>query len=746
MLTSGEICALARQALKDPDSSLPLGERAGELAPLVELVNELVRENRVLRRNHAVAADYIRRKVDQLLAVIGTVPLRPEELDDATLISLDPIGIVTESFRRILEHSRFTNEQLSIAMREIQVIFDAVGGGVLVLDGKKRILSCNHKVQEMFAPEGGEIVGRTCREIICRTENPPGCVFEEMMRFHDVGKSLFFCPQDLRHFNVVASPVKDSNGEIVRAVLLYHDITELVQAKASVAEEKERLFFTLASIAEGVIATDQDGRITMMNQVAEKLTGWSSEEAFGLPICDVLKIFDEGNRQICLDILGNALLAEEVGETLGKTILRTRDGAELLFTMSAAPIRRQDSTVAGAIVVFRDVTREKRWEEEMIKSARIESLGLLAGGIAHDFNNLLTAMLGNVSLAKMLAEPGSRLHDLLSRTENASSRARNLTQQLLTFAKGGTPLKSLVSLKKLLREAADFALSGSTVKCEFSLPDDLWPVEVDEGQFGQVVQNLMLNAVQAMPDGGVARISAENFPVAGNVIPSLAGGRYVRIAVQDHGMGIPRQDLNRIFDPYFTTKELGHGLGLTICYSIIQKHQGHISVQSEPGVGTTFFILLPASEKEFAGGATTIAGGREEAGPGNGRILVMDDEEVVRDVASQMIAFLGYQVEQSRNGEETLAMYASAMEKGRPYDAVIMDLTIPGGMGGKETVEKLLAMDPGVRAIVSSGYANDPIMADFRLYGFSGVVPKPYSMQELADVLESVLKGADCGG
>jgi two-component system, cell cycle sensor histidine kinase and response regulator CckA len=542
----------------------------------------------------------------------------------------------------------------------------------------------------------------------------------------------------------VASPIRDSSGEIVRSVLLYHDITELMEAKAAVAEEKERLFFTLASIAEGVIATDPQGRISLMNQVAEKLTGWSSQEAAGKAICEVLKIFDEENRQICLDILSGALLEEEARATLGNAILRPRQGREMLFTMSAAPIRREDGTVAGAIVVFRDVTQEKRQEEEMIKSARIESLGLLAGGIAHDFNNLLTAMLGNVSLAKMLAEPGSKVHSLLGQTEKASVRARHLTQQLLTFAKGGTPVKSLVSLQGLLVEAADFALSGSQVKCAFELAEDLWPVEVDEGQFAQVIQNLLLNAVQAMPAGGGVRITGENLRLTADAIPALPAGRYVRIAVRDRGRGIAKQDMGKIFDPYFTTKELGHGLGLTICYSIIQKHHGHIAVESQEGEGTTFLLYLPASEKRFAAPATSREK-REAEGPGRGRILVMDDEDVVRDVAAQMITFLGYQVAESRDGEEALAMYAAAREAGRPFDAVLMDLTIPGGLGGKETMEKLLVLDPGVRGIVSSGYANDPIMADYRRYGFCGVAPKPYSMKELAAALETVLKDRDLG-
>ncbi|MFH7320514.1 PAS domain S-box protein [Desulfurivibrio sp. D14AmB] len=735
-----EITTWLRRHRHDPRQPWPGVEVEGdELQPLLAAVSELVAENRALRRNHRAATAYIRGKVDQLLTIIGTVPLRPEELDDATLISLDPIGIVAESFRRILTNSRATNEKLHLAMQDIQGILEAVGGGVLVLDSGKRIVSYNQKYREMLGWQDQDGVGRTCREFICRGDHPQGCVFDEMMRSGRTARGVYCGQRGSRHYNVVASPIKDGEGRIVRAVLLYNDITELVEAKAAVAEEKERLFFTLASIAEGVIATGREGRIVLMNQVAEQLTGWSSSEAVGRSLCDILRVFDEDDRHICLDILGNVLLGGDDDLMGGSASIRQRDGRKLIFTMSAAPIRGQDRAVTGAIVVFRDVTQEKKLEEEMIKSSRIESIGLLAGGIAHDFNNLLTAMLGNVSLAKMFAEPDGKVYELLTQTEKASSRARILTQQLLTFAKGGKPVKSLVYLRELLKEFADFSLSGSSVKCEQVIAEDLWPVEVDQGQICQVIQNLIINAVQAMPGGGVVRIQAENMLLdQSSLPPSLSPGKYVQLSVQDQGEGIANRDINRIFDPYYTTKELGHGLGLAICYSIITKHQGRISVESEPGVGTTFFILLPAADPEsFA--AALVEKKRGPAG-GRGRVLVMDDEEVVRDVASQMISFLGYEVDPCCDGEEALAMYLEAMADGRPYDVVLMDLTIPGGMGGQEAVARLLQLDPGARVLASSGYSNDPIMAEFARYGFKGVAPKPYGIEDLADLLERVMR------
>ncbi|PLX48472.1 MAG: hypothetical protein C0613_10645 [Desulfobulbaceae bacterium] len=736
-----EITTWVEQRRKNPDLPLPKTDSA-EMQPLLALIDELEQENRKLRCRHGAAISYIRGKVDQLLEVIGTVPLRPEELDDATLISLDPIGIVSESFRRILENSRATNDKLHLAMQEIKGILESVGGGVLVLDCHKKIVSYNQRCCEMMGWSHENGTDRSCRDFICRGDHPQGCVFDEMMRTGRLTKGSYCGGDGQRHFDVVASPIRDSQGTIVRAVLLYHDITELVEAKAAVAQEKERLFFTLASIAEGVIATNRHGRISLMNQVAERLTGWRSSQALGRPLCDVLQVFNSEDQHICLDILGNVLLEEDPEQVVGSNAtLRSRTGEKLFFAMSAAPILSQEKSVAGAIVVFRDITKEKKLEEEMAKSSRIESIGQLAGGIAHDFNNLLTAMLGNVSLAKMMTDCDSKVHQLLSQTEKASARARDLTQQLLTFARGGNPVKSLSSLGELLKESVDFSLSGSKVRCELTVAEDLWPAEVDQGQFGQVIQNLILNAVQAMPEGGLLRINAENRSLDGrSLVPQVTSGNYVQITIRDQGPGISSQDINKIFDPYFTTKELGQGLGLAICYSIIKKHQGTITVESEPGWGTTFYILLPAAGADAAAADTAPQVTETSAGKGRGRVLIMDDEEVVRDVAAEMISFLGYEVVESCDGEEALVLYAEAMESGRPFDVVVMDLTIPGGMGGKEAVQKLHELDPAARVLASSGYANDPVLADFSRYGFKGVVAKPYGVEGVAKAVEKALQ------
>jgi CheY-like chemotaxis protein len=386
-----------------------------------------------------------------------------------------------------------------------------------------------------------------------------------------------------------------------------------------------------------------------------------------------------------------------------------------------------------------DITERKKMEEELLRAQKLESIGLLAGGIAHDFNNILMAILGNISLASMEAPSNSRIVERLTAAEKASLQAKDLTQQLLTFSKGGAPIKSTASVANLIRDSADFALRGSNVRCEMIIPDDLWPIEVDQGQMNQVINNLIINADEAMPDGGIIAVRAENVILdseSAAALPLRPGG-YVKLTISDQGIGIPPEHLSKIFDPYFTTKQKGSGLGLATAYSITQKHDGYITVESRLGAGTTFTILLPASLKQTA----SVAKGEGHPVRGRGRILVMDDEALIRDVVGQMLEFIGYEPDFARDGAEAIERYRIAKESGRPFSAVIADLTIAGGMGGREAIKKLLELDPNAKAIVSSGYSNNPVMANYRQFGFSGVVAKPYEIQKLSDEIYKVIHG-----
>lgn len=371
---------------------------------------------------------------------------------------------------------------------------------------------------------------------------------------------------------------------------------------------------------------------------------------------------------------------------------------------------------------------------------KIESVGVLAGGIAHDFNNLLTAILGNISLAKIETDPQEEAFKVLSQAEKASLRAKDLTQQLLTFSKGGAPIKKVASIIPLLRDCVPFAARGPHLRYEFSLADDLWPVEIDEGQIGQVIQNVVINAGEAMPERGTIQIRGENVMVEKEESKQgllRVGGKYVKISVKDHGVGISEENLSKIFDPYFTTKSNGSGLGPATTYSIIKKHGGYIEVESQIGVGTTFHIYLPASQKKIPPQKKV----QEPSPSRRGRVLIMDDEEIVRYATGSLLAHFGYEVESAKDGAEAIALYQKCRQTGQPFDVVIMDLTIPGGMGGKEAIQRLLEIDPEAKAIVSSGYSNDPVMADYKEYGFRGVVAKPYQIEELRAVLDKIIAG-----
>ncbi len=528
--------------------------------------------------------------------------------------------------------------------------------------------------------------------------------------------------------------ILNDRGETDHVIGVFFDITNQKAMEEQLAQEKERLAVTLRSIGDGVIATDTEGRIVLMNQVAERFTGWTQAEALGRPASQVFAIYQEQSGVRCEDPVAQVI---RTGQTVGlanSTMLLSRDHRALSVAASSAPIVDRGQ-VLGVVLVFRDITARKQMEGELLKIEKLSSLSLLAGGIAHDFNNILTGILGNLSLARVSFRDGDQVLARLAEAEQAAIRARDLVQQLLTFAKGGTPVKEIASLAEIIRESANFTCRGSQVRAVFDLASDLKPAEVDPAQISQVVQNLVLNAVQAMPSGGTLRITAENVELTpGSGLP-LQPGCYVKIGVHDEGVGIPKAYLSKIFDPYFSTKSRGSGLGLATAYSIVKNHEGYMTVASELGKGSVFFLYLPATVKE----APVRPSQAGEPVAGRGRILVMDDDETVRAVAGRILSHLGYEVGFALDGEEALHLYGRARAAGCGYDAVIMDLTIPGGMGGKEAIGKLLEQDPEARAIVSSGYADDPIMHRYQEYGFRGVIRKPYRVEAFSRELARVL-------
>ncbi len=419
--------------------------------------------------------------------------------------------------------------------------------------------------------------------------------------------------------------------------------------------------------------------------------------------------------------------------------LHHQSGEWRWFESHIKPFRTTTGDIV-AVVVSRDITERRRIDEERLRATKLESIGILAGGIAHDFNNILTAVFANIGLAKMLSTKEGAMSnpttvERLTAAEKACLRARDLTKQLLTFAKGGTPVKSRASIARFINETAGFSLRGSNVRCDLILPDDLWSVEVDEGQMSQVIQNLIINADHAMPGGGVLQIEAENMTIDNSFGLPLKAGQYVKVSIQDQGSGIHPENLSKIFDPYFTTKQKGSGLGLATTYSIIKRHEGHITVHSEIGIGTTFVFYLPALEKTEAEPVVE----ETPLSQGTGRLLVMEDEEDIRDTLEAMLGHLGYEVDFAMDGTVAIELYRQAHESGQPYIATIMDLTIPGGVGGKEAIHHLKEIDPNVVALVSSGYSNDPVIAAPEQFGFKAMVAKPYNLSDLGKALDRAL-------
>jgi PAS domain S-box-containing protein len=531
--------------------------------------------------------------------------------------------------------------------------------------------------------------------------------------------------------------VKERTAELTKANAdLQMEITGRKQVEKNLAAEKERLSVTLFSIGDGVITTDTEGKIVLMNQVAESLTGWVKETAGGQLISEVFHITNDKTGEPYEDLILKSLETSEIINLEMDVALISKNGLTCLITFNIAPIRDLQNNNIGAVLVFHDITNQRRLEKEFLKIQKLESLGILAGGIAHDFNNFLAGILASTQLSKMMLNKGKDITINLDNIEKAITSAAGLTKQLLTFAKGGAPVKKVAAISGLIKDTVYFALRGSNVRGELSIPDDLWLAEIDEGQINQVINNLVINADQAMPEGGIIKVSAENIKMDPRLHHhSLQPGDYVKITITDQGVGIPEEILPYIFDPYFTTKQKGNGLGLTSSYAIIKKHNGCLEVESSPGIGATFYIYLPAS---FA--ADEVAANKEELVlKGTGKILLMDDEANIRNVAGDMLTQIGYQVEPTEDGAAAIALYTRAKESGVPFDLVIMDLTIPGGMGGKETLKKLIQIDPGIKAIVSSGYSNDPIMSNYHEYGFCGVVTKPYRIEELHQKLHTLL-------
>lgn len=648
--------------------------------------------------------------------------------------STGEIGNLTKSFYEMAHTLNSSQSALKENEARFRILMDSIESIIYVADmDTYEVLFINAYAKKLL----GDITGKICWQTIQQGQDGPCsfCTNKYLLNTDGSPKGLYSWEfQNTitdQWFYINDRAIQWIDGRIVRLEIAI-DITERKEAEQKLEEEREQLAVTLGSIGEGVITTNIDYEIALMNEIAEKHTGWDSDEAIGMSLFDVFKMIDEKDRTP-MSFIPDLSDDQYNISFIDNAILIAKNGEEKHITVTVSPIRTNDENTIGFVIVFRDISDQIKTENELMKIKKLESVGVLAGGIAHDFNNILSSIIGSVDLSLKDLNLSEKTNNLLNETLKASYRAKDLTQQLLTFSKGGQPIKETASIEEVIKDSAKFVLHGDTTTCQFDFSEDLWLVNADKGQISQVIQNLIINASHAMPHGGTIHVKCRNTTpdeMKENYLSTEH--RYVKIEISDQGIGIPTDMIDKIFDPYFTTKSQGSGLGLAITHSIITKHGGYIFANSTPDIGTTFTLYLPASDKELKS--------LEEKTENNQtfkklKILVMDDDAQLLELFKLMLEDLGHKVSLSIDGKSAIQTFIKARNDGSMFDLIIMDLTIPGGMGGMDAFKEIRKIDQEVKVIVSSGYSNDPTMANYRDHGFSAALPKPFNFSAISKVL-----------
>jgi PAS domain S-box-containing protein len=622
----------------------------------------------------------------------------------------------------------------------LEQLFSKVPEAIVMMDLNLKVIKVNKEFCATFQYSVDEVIGRSIEELIFplnkigleHIDNLNKVTHGELLNVDEI-----VCRRkDHSHIytSMLGTPVRVKE-EIIAIYAIYRDISIKKQTVDELAYEKDRLSVTLASIVDGVITTDVNGRVLIMNESAQSMVGWNAKEAVGETLDKIFSISDDNQNAPFLISIRDINDAAGMRNHNYESQIYKRDGTKIPISGSTSPILDSNNKIIGLVLVFRDISNQKKFEEEAAKIERLESIGVLAGGIAHDFNNILAAVLGNISIAQLPNQGLESITERLEEAEKATLRAKDLTHQLLTFSRGGAPVRSTIDILELIEDESKFALRGSNVKAEIFCENNIKKVNVDKGQISRVLNNIILNGNQAMPDGGTIRIYVSNIQINyGNSIP-LKPGNYVYVSIQDEGEGINSSIIKKIFDPFFTTKNSGSGLGLATSFSIVQKHGGLLTAESCLGESATFTIYLPISEGEVAEELRDT----NSSFKGTGNILIMDDEPSVLSVTENMLTSLGFSVTTSIDGTEAIEKYSKALLANDPFRAVIMDLTIPGGMGGLEALENIKIIDRNVVAIVASGYSNAPVMSEYKKYGFRGVIEKPFRVENLIETLDKVL-------
>jgi two-component system cell cycle sensor histidine kinase/response regulator CckA len=617
-------------------------------------------------------------------------------------------------------------------------ILEQIQDMIIATDLEGRITYANQAEIKTFGESKDDLLGKfihtlgkdslteTTQQEIIDTTLARGSWRGEVVNYTKTGKEIIL---DSR-----VQLIRDHQNKPTGMVGISTDITRQKEAESKLHNEIERLAVTLQSIGDGVITTDIHGKVMLVNNVATKLTGWKQNEAVGKPLNTVFEISNQNTDEPHENPVEKVLSTGKIVQLQNGTILISRTGKRYLIADSGAPIKNLRGQTIGVVLVFRDMTAKHKMQKIVQRAAKMESLGILAGGIAHDFNNLLGGIYGYIDLACMV-NTNQEIAEYLDSSAETISRARHLTGQLLTFAKGGSPVREVTSLFPFIKETANFALSGSNVNCTCKVPDNLWHCFIDKNQIVQVVENLVINAKQAMPNGGKIQITAANIHETQNAHPELQNNKYVKISIKDAGTGIPANLIPHIFDPFYTTKARGHGLGLATSHSIMEKHDGLIEVDSKPGVGTTFHLYLPATTRKNSKtkqDSTSLHQGEET-------FIIMDDEPALLKTMKFMLTSFGYKVICYQEGSKLIEFYQQGLADNLKIKAMIFDLTIPSGMGGKETVAHIRKLNPEIPIFVSSGYSDNPVISNPEKYGFTDSISKPFRLKKLSRLLDKHL-------
>ena len=667
-------------------------------------------------------------------------PRRPDNFQRRLLNSCASIASLILQRKTAFEEQQKKAGQLLAEQNRLAVTIDSLGEAVISIDTEGRVELFNRAAEQLTGQTREQAVGQPVNAVLQLLDaggQPLSCSLLDCL--HEKGgcnrnetTRLLSASGEIRDIEMSTSAVCDIQDNVIGAVVTIRDVSQLVRDKQALEESRQRYQSILENSADAICLINRHGDFIDSNRVAYERLGYSRDEYLCMNVAD---IETEAREDISFEEFFDQLDVDRSLCVEGR--LRRKDGSTFPVEIRLRKFISNDE--AYLVASTTDISQRRQMEEEMLRAGKLESIGLLAGGIAHDFNNLLGIILGHIDLAGRDLEAGSAAQTSLEKARKASMRASDLTRQLLTFSKGGEPVRKVCDIRQIVSEAVEFSLHGTAVEARLQCQCEHTPLAfVDAGQISQVVQNLVINARQAMGDVGIIEIIGRNVTLhEADPRRELEAGAYIEVTLCDNGPGVPDAIRSEIFDPYFTTKQDGNGLGLALTYSIVKKHGGHISVANRPEGGACFTVWLPAAEKEETTDMTEPQSGKQEAR--QARVLVMDDDEMIREIAQAMLENLGCEVEQAEEGEQALVMYRQAMEQGQPYDLLIMDLTVLSGMGGREAMEKIRQLDPTARALVSSGYSNDPVMANYADYGFSGAVSKPYTQDELAQAVQEVL-------